>query len=160
MPLPYLTPLTAPALAAHGIPPGWSFGMADRVRFGELDALNHVNNTVYLRWFETLRVAYVQDYGISDYLTQTSDPEIVVRDLAAHFHKPMVANEPYIVTARTTAFRKTSFTMEYGVYSGDLRATGSAVIVCLKRDGSGRWPLPEQVRDRFKHDDGAEDHSQ
>ena len=38
--------------------------MADRVRFGELDALNHVNNVVYLRWYETLRVLYLEAYGI------------------------------------------------------------------------------------------------
>lgn len=156
MPLPYLTPLHANALAAHGIPAGWSFGMADRVRFGELDALNHVNNIVYLRWFETLRVAYIQDYGLSDYVDQTADPEIVVRDLSARYLKPMFANESYIVTARTAAFRTTSFTMEYAVYSGDLRATGTAVIVCLKRDGTGRWPLPDAVRTRFLEEDGAE----
>ena len=54
--LPYLVPLGPDALAAQGIPPHWRFGMADRVRFTEIDALNHANHTTYLRWFEMLRV--------------------------------------------------------------------------------------------------------
>lgn len=56
--LPFLTPLSPEQLRAAGVPDGWSFGMADIVRFHELDALNHVNNVAYFRWFETLRIPY------------------------------------------------------------------------------------------------------
>ena len=47
----FLTPLSIETLRAAGIPDPWTYGQADRVRFYELDALNHVNNTAYLRWF-------------------------------------------------------------------------------------------------------------
>ena len=46
--------LDKPALEKLGIT-GWSFGMRDRVRFSELDPLNHVNNAAYLSWFETVQ---------------------------------------------------------------------------------------------------------
>ena len=29
-----------------------------------LDALGHVNNTAYLRWFETVRVGWFLEYGL------------------------------------------------------------------------------------------------
>lgn len=153
MTAPYLTFLDAEGLAREGIPDGWSFGMADRVRFAELDALNHVNNAAYLSWFEALRVHYVSAYGLSDY--RPEDPELVLRDVACRYHAPMFLNERYIVTARTARYRRTSFTMEYAVFAETLRATGSAVIVCLARDGSGRAPLADAVVGAFRARDGA-----
>ena len=64
---PYLTPLGPDDLRAEGVPAPWTYGVKDRVRFGEIDALEHVNNTAYLRWFEQFRTLYFRDYGISDY---------------------------------------------------------------------------------------------
>ena len=48
----YLRTLDRPALEQLGIT-SWPYGYADCVRFHELDALNHVNNVVFLTWFET-----------------------------------------------------------------------------------------------------------
>ena len=33
----------------------------ERVRFGDLDAMRHLNNVVFLRCFETARIAYLRD---------------------------------------------------------------------------------------------------
>ena len=133
---PFLTHLDRDALAALGIQ-GWSFGYADRVRFGELDALNHVNNTVFLRWFETLRVAYIQNYGFTNY--GPGDPMMVVRRVTADYHAPMFQNETYVLTARTRSIKTSSFVMEYGAFvDGTLRASGEAVVISLMDDGKTR----------------------
>ena len=34
------------------------------VQWGDQDAFGHVNNTVYLRWFETARIAYSDRAGL------------------------------------------------------------------------------------------------
>ena len=68
MSLPLLTPLDIPTLRARGVPDVFNIGQADRVRFHELDVLNHVNNAVYLSWFESFRVAYMRDYGIANFV--------------------------------------------------------------------------------------------
>ena len=154
---PYLTPLYQDDLAALGLPPEWRFAMADRVRFHELDALNHVNNAVFFSWFETVRVAYVRDYGVSQYTP--ADPRLVIRETSCRFIQEMRLDEPYLLAARTTRFRRTSFTMEFAVFSETLRATGQAVIVALHQDGSGRQPLSEDVKATFVQRDGAIDDS-
>lgn len=64
MTLLYHTSLDAATQTALGITPPAPLAMADRVRFSELDALNHVNNAVYMSWFERLRVRYTQDWGV------------------------------------------------------------------------------------------------
>ena len=94
----FLTHLDADTLAEAGLSE-FSFGYRDRVRFYELDALNHVNNVVFLRWFETIRVAYFQDYGFSKYGPE--DPMLVVRRATADFLAPAHQNDEYIVAART-----------------------------------------------------------
>ena len=151
----FLVPLDGPALAAAGIPGGWPFGMADRVRFSEIDALDHVNHTAYLRWFESLRVHYARDYGVTAY--DGTGPQVVLKGLEAAYHAPMFLDEDYIVTARTVSFRRTSFRMHYAVFAPEIRVEGWALVVLLGPDGTGRTPLDDAVKARFTERDGAVD---
>ncbi|WP_212525962.1 thioesterase family protein [Actibacterium sp. MT2.3-13A] len=153
MTLPYLTPLDADTQRAHGIAAPWPLAIADRVRFSELDPLNHVNNAAYLSWFEGIRIHYFRDWDISHY--RPGDPRLVIRRAEVDYLREMRLDEDYILTARTVSFRTTSFTMEYALWAGDLRATGAAVVVMLAPDGSGKMPLPDALRQRFEQVDGA-----
>ncbi len=151
--IPYLTPLNEAALRSFGIPAPWSYGRADRTRFGELDALAHINNTAYLRWLETFRIHYFRDYGISSY--GPDDPRIVLRRIEADYLAEMLLEEDYIVTGRTREIRTTSFTMDYAIFSGGtLRCTSSAVLVLLEADGTKR-PLSPDIRQTLIARDGA-----
>lgn len=153
MPLPYLTPLDADTQRAHGIAAPWPLAIADRVRFSELDPLNHVNNAAYISWFEGIRVRYFHEWDISHY--RADDPRLVIRRAEVDYLREMRMGEDYILTARTVSFRNTSFTMEHALWAGDLRATGSAVVVMLHPDGSGKMPLPGALRQRFEQADRA-----
>ncbi len=142
----FLTALDAPALRAAGIPEPWSYGRADKVRFGEIDALGHVNNVAYFRWFETLRVNYLQDYGVHDYTSDAPRPRIVVKQVTAEYHAELMMAD-YIACARTVEMRRTSFTQHYALFAdGGLKTTGSAVVVFLNEDGS-KMPLPDTFRE-------------
>ena len=37
----------------------WAHTHTERVRFGDLDAMKHLNNVVFLRYFETARIDYL-----------------------------------------------------------------------------------------------------
>ncbi|WP_281982221.1 acyl-CoA thioesterase [Thalassorhabdomicrobium marinisediminis] len=150
---PYLTPLTDEDLRAAGIPAPWSYGMADRVRFGEVDMLHHVNNVVYLRWYETLRVHYMDDYGI--YTKAGPEPKLVVKSVSLDYRAEVTRGASYINVARTTEMRNTSFAMEYATFvDGRITTTGAAVVVLLNADNSKR-PLPDALRDTLRDRDGA-----
>ena len=140
----FLRTLDRADLEAQGIE-GYAYGYTDKVRFYELDALNHVNNVVYLRWFETIRVAYVQDYGFTKYSGE-DDPQMVVRRVSADYLAPILQNQTYTVTARTTTYKSSSFAMEYALFvDRKLVATGDAVVVSLTPDGSARQPHREEA---------------
>jgi acyl-CoA thioester hydrolase len=127
--------------------------MADKVRFGEIDALGHVNNAAYMRWYETLRVNYIIDYGLYD--TAGTDTKVVVKSVGLDFKAEVKHQSSYINLARTVEMRNTSFTMQYAtLVDGQITTTGDAVVVLLNADNSKR-PLPDALRATLATRDGA-----
>ncbi len=152
--IPYHTPLPVSTLRDLGIPEPWTYGVADRTRFSELDPVGHVNNVAYLQWFEAFRVHYLVDYGIA--YSGDDSPFPVLRRVEVDYRAEMNIREDYIVTGRTKSMRTTSMEMEYAVWSGGgLRATGSAVLVFLTK--SGRHTLTDQQRETLIARDGTID---
>jgi len=154
MTLPFLTPLSPDDLRALDIPEPWRFGVMDRVRFGELDILGHVNNAAYLRWFENFRIHYFRDYGVNAY-EGGPPPRIVLKSIGLDFKAEVLLNDEYVVTGRTSSYRSSSFVMDYGIWvKGKLTTTGHAVIVTLN-DNHTKRALPGKLIDVFRTRDGA-----
>lgn len=153
MTLPFLTALTADDLHGAGIPAPWSFGYADKVRYGEIDMLQHVNNGVYLKWFENLRVRYFVERGI--WTLGGNQPKVVIRNANIHFRAEVTLGQDYILTARTTKIGNTSFSMDYGVWvDGQLTTTGDAVMVAIDDKGQ-KCALSDDIKNVFATLDGA-----
>ena len=132
------TSLDRAGLEARGIT-GWPYGIEDCVRFYEIDALNHVNNNAYLRWFENLRVRYFLDYGLSGYTHTDVDPQLVVRHQSADFLAPMHLHQPYTVVGRISVLKPTSMILKCEVHcDGTIAATGETVMISLEHDGKTR----------------------
>lgn len=149
----FLAPLGADDLRAAAVPEPWTFGMRDRVRFGELDALNHVNNVAYMGWYETLRVLYLEHLGIYD--LAGPDPKFVIKSASLDYFSEVHRGADYINVTRTVEMRNTSFTMEYATFvNGSITTTGRAVVVVLNADNSKR-PLTDGLRAVFSNRDGA-----
>lgn len=136
--------------------PDWPYGMKDMVRFSELDPLNHVNNAAYLSWFETARIGYIMEYGLTGMTHTDADPQIVVRRQVVDYLKPIFFGETYVTAMRTTRIKPSSLTMEYGVFVGaEVRATGETVIVSLSQDGRARQPWRSEAIALMIERDGA-----
>ncbi|PWJ21011.1 acyl-CoA thioesterase [Jannaschia seohaensis] len=153
MTFPLLTPLTGEALRGAGVPAPFRLGQADRVRFRELDVLDHVNNAVYLSWFETFRIDYFRHFQIGDYTTPGARPVFVLKGVSVDYRAPLYLEDVYVVAGRVRAYRRTSFTMEYGVWrDGRLCATSEAVICLMEADFTTKKPLPESTLEVFRAD--------
>lgn len=143
-------------MAAEGFD-GWPWGMKDTVRFSELDPLNHVNNAAYLSWFESARIGYIMDYGLSGISHTEADPQIVVRRQVVDYLAPILFGETYVVAMRTTRIKPSSLVMDYGVFvGGEMRATAETVIVSLTHDGTARQEWRPEAVQRMIERDGAE----
>ena len=153
MTAPYLTPLHAADLRAAGIPEPWSFGMADKVRFGEIDALQHVNNAVYLKWFENLRILYFADRDI--WSVDGKRPKVVLRSIGLDYIREIRLTDTYILTGRTTKLGNTSFTMEYAVWVDGRMTTSSYAVIVMLNDDNTKRAIPDHIRQMFIDRDGA-----
>lgn len=156
MTLPYHTPLSAEQQLEFGLDKPQPLAIADKVRFSELDSQDHVNNKAYMTWFESLRVAYINQICGAFY-PEDARPRILLHSLNLRYIKEMLAEETYVATAGVTAFRTSSYTMEQQIWAGDLRARMSAVVVLGTPDGSARYPIPEGLQQQFLTLDGARD---
>ncbi|NIZ12229.1 thioesterase family protein [Phaeobacter sp. HF9A] len=154
----FLTPLNPAEQLSYGLSLPAPMAMADRVRFSEIDLLHHVNNKAYLDWFEALRVQYFNDFFL-EHFDLDALPRHVVRNADIHYIKEMVLGESYMTTARVLSFRRTSYTLEQQIWSGDLRASMVGVMVFRTPDGSAGYPIPDSLRQQFIDLDGATDES-
>jgi len=152
MTLPFHTPLSPAEQRRAGLPAPVALAVADQVHHDDLDALMHVNNVRYMVWFERLRIAFMEYYGIGTIGDPTS-PRIVIRSGDIRYHAEMLRGETYVTTCQCSAFRNTSLTLRQEIWSSaTLRASFTCIMVLLTYDGSARAPIPSKIKDRLIKD--------
>lgn len=118
------------------------------VAWAEMDWFRHVNNTVFFRWFETARIAYLERIGFADGETHGSLGPILA-STHARFRRPVFYPDTIIVGARAAEIAEDRFTNEYRAVSreqGEVVAEGGAVVVSYDYAAGKKAPLPAAVR--------------
>lgn len=116
------------------------------VAWGDMDAYGHVNNTVYFRWFESARIAFLDRIGF-----RTGPPTGVGPILASthcRFRRPLAYPDTVHIGARAGEVGEDRFTMEYRVVSeaAGLAAEGTGVVVSYDYGRAEKAPIPASVR--------------
>ena len=116
------------------------------MRWGDMDAYQHVNNTVYFRYMEQARVEYLERLGDAA-VAQGTAPVIV--KASATFLVPL--SYPGIVEVRMFlgAPGRSSIPSSYEIrVHGDatLRASGDATIVWIDMQSGKSAPIPDAAR--------------
>lgn len=123
------------------------------VRWRDLDAYNHVNNSVYLNYFEEGRMAYY--YKLAELAgVQAENQEIfdgfatVLAKTEVEFKGQGKLHETLVIGIRYIAIRKFFMEAEYGIYnkdSGQLLARGTSTQVAVDKKAM----KPVRVSDEF-----------
>lgn len=116
------------------------------VHWGDMDALGHVNNTIYFRWFETARIAFFDRIGLKAAGKPAVGP--ILAHTSCDFLRPLTYPATVLAGARSGRIGRTSFTMEYGVQQvgGPMVARGSGVIVLVDYQTGAKVPIPADLR--------------
>ncbi len=115
------------------------------VAWGEMDAFGHVNNSVYYRYFESVRISYLQAIGALDQL-DVMNP--VVAANSCRYLKPLNYPDDLELGARVVELRGSGFRMEYVLISlkqKGIVATGEAIVVMVDANGK-KITLPDELR--------------
>jgi acyl-CoA thioester hydrolase len=115
------------------------------VAWGDMDAFNHVNNTVYFRWFENARIAYFRKLGFIG--NKSVGP--LLGSTSCRMRVPLAFPDRVAIGARIREAREDRFTMEYAVVSqthNKVATEGEAVVFSYDHLANRRAPLPAGVR--------------
>ena len=118
------------------------------VAWGEMDALRHVNNVVYFRYFENARIAYFEKLKFWDFMHETGIGPILAAT-KCKFIVPLTFPDSVMVGTRTSEIKEDRFTMEYCLVSHRLQkiaARGEAVLVTYNYRELKKAPVPEVLR--------------
>ena len=127
---------------------GYPIVIDELVRWGDLDALGHVNNTVFFRYFESARLAYferIRFWPMSSH--EGTGPILATTE--CRFRRPLRYPDRLKVGARVVSMDDDRFTMEYAVWSesqATIAATGEGVIVSFDYGEGRKVTLPEVTR--------------
>jgi len=129
------------------------------VRWGDMDAFNHVNNVSYLRYFESGRIAYFEALDIGDFFG-TDGVGPILAETSCRYRFPLTYPDRISVGVRSADLAEDRFTQHYVVVShrhGRVAATGDGVIVTFDYTANRKSPIPDRVRRRIQALEGRVD---
>ncbi len=85
------------------------------VQWGDMDAFQHVNNTVYLKWNESARVEYLQKHITGEFKRNILGPILARQDCRYIF--PVTYPDTVIVGIRTAEILEDRIRLETRIYS-------------------------------------------
>jgi acyl-CoA thioester hydrolase len=121
----------------------------ERVRFGDLDAMRHLNNVVFLRYFETARIAFIRQLLPSH---DPSHPEgeqfgLIFAECHINYRSPVYFDEEVAVECGIGEVRRSAFRIDFTMRVGErVAADGYGWLVGFDYAVERSAPLP----DRFK----------
>ena len=118
------------------------------IRWGDMDAMGHVNNTVYFRYMESVRIEWL--YRVGGKPDPRGEGPVIVNAFC-NFIKQLeypgdVLAKHYVANAGRTSF-ETYITLERTDAPGLIYASGGAKTVWVNYAQQKSVPLPEAIRD-------------
>lgn len=119
------------------------------VAWGDMDALGHVNNTIYLRWFENARIAFWERLPLFNRLITTGVGPMLART-SIDYRRSVKYPDTVEITVTTLRVGSKSVTLGYRLTSsaqdGALVAEGETVLVMLDFGKQVTVPIDEELR--------------
>jgi acyl-CoA thioester hydrolase len=131
---------------------GYHFKTQIPLRFADIDALGHVNNAIYLTYFEIARSAYWAEIVEWDWKSLG----IIIRRSVVDYLKPILLSDNVYAYVRTSKIGNSSFEMEYVLVTNingneEICTTGQTLCVCFDYLLQKPALIPEKQRLKMKN---------
>jgi len=127
----------------------WPFVHLERVRFGDLDAMRHLNNVVFLRYFETARIAYLRDLipGHDPAHPEAGGFGLIFAACEIAYRSPATFDEEVAIRCRAEQPGRSSFRVAFEMAVGErIIAEGHGVLVGYDYEQGRSRPLPDALK--------------
>jgi acyl-CoA thioester hydrolase len=138
---------------SHTPPEGYRHCTPITIRFGDIDAMRHVNNAKYLTYMESGRINYFRDLGLWDGFPRLIGP--IMAKVTVDYRLPLNLEDGTVnVFTRCARLGNKSYDMEHLIvrYPGDqaqVAAYGLVVLVAYDYQAAQSITLPEDWRDKI-----------
>ena len=127
------------------------------VRYGDLDAQGHLNNAMYLTYFETGRIKYWAHLGLFNPGDSFLNIGMIMADAQVTFKSAVEYGTSVKVGVRISRLGNKSMTSEYVIVNADTGeelATGSSVLVAYDYRARKTIPIPDVMREKITEFEG------
>jgi len=118
------------------------------VRWGDMDAQGHVNNTAYFMYCESARVELLRRIGFKGKLPGLTEGPALVH-ASCDFKRQVIYPATLDIGIRVTKIGQSSFQMEYGLFfhdSDELAAIATSTNAWVNYAEEHAVNLPEEIR--------------
>lgn len=122
------------------------FRMELSPRWGDLDAMNHVNNATYLRYLEEARIQWLNSQNTA-WFDEDSAP--VLASATVNYRMPIEYPSTIVIELTSQRIGTSSLTVAHRILdagNGTLHCDGHVVVVWVDRNSGKSSPLPEGIR--------------
>lgn len=122
------------------------------VAWGEMDAMGHVNNVVYFRYFESARLAYFERVGFLAEMKRSGIGPIL-RSTRCDFRQALTYPDRVWIGASAGELGDDRFVMRYRIVSESstrVAAEGDGLVVAYDYRALKKAPLPEAIREKIE----------
>jgi acyl-CoA thioester hydrolase len=121
------------------------------VRWGDLDALRHLNNVVFQGYFESAWIAYRQELGLWGDPFSPAFVPLVMAQFLINYRAPVGFDDMVEVALTVRDVGRSSFRTEFKMSVGDrLCADGHGVYVGFDLETQRSAPLPDEFRKKLE----------
>lgn len=118
------------------------------VRWGDMDAYGHVNNTVFFRYFEMARFRYFEALDLCE---DGVIPTIVLAAIECQFKRALVYPATIVVHTRVLDLGSSSLKMQAIIEcEGELCAQATATMVWVDSQTHKPQKIPMQAREKIR----------
>lgn len=126
------------------------FTLRLKIRWGDMDAVGHVNNAAYFTYMEQTRIEWFCTIGLEQFVNNPSEGPVIV-NASCNYIKPIVYPAEIEVRLFAGAPRRSSFQTFYEIRDAEaselLYAQGSAWSVWVDHRQGKSQPLPPAIRE-------------
>jgi acyl-CoA thioester hydrolase len=117
------------------------------IRWGDMDAMGHVNNTIYFRYMETARIEMM---GESGFPISPAGVGFVIANVFCNFFQQLEYPGDVLVKSYVGAIGKSSFDVYHELLRTDggdtVYANGGATLVWIDIANQKSQPMPDGLR--------------
>jgi acyl-CoA thioester hydrolase len=128
------------------------FSIVQRVRFGDLDAMQHMNNVEYLRFFETARIDFMRSLAPDHSPTTRRQFGFIFAECHIAYRSPAHFDEEIRTFVWPQELKRSSLKLGFEMRSetdGRLVADGWGTLVGFDYAEGKPQPIPDELRERI-----------